>query len=89
MVMGKKGGAGAVWLLALVSIFVLGTVWITMTEPFDILHDKFSENMSSEYTPTMTKIQTVWNNWPLIMILGIIIGAVIYTIRDSSGDPGY
>ncbi len=87
--MNKQGGAAAVWLVALVSVFVLATVWITMTEPFDVLHTQFSGDMDAEYLPTMTKIQSVWNNWPIIMILGIIIGAIVYTVRDSSGDPGY
>jgi len=87
MLKNKKGGA-AVWILTLISVFTIAIVWIVMTEPYDTVHDKFNADIPAEYQSTMTKMQTVWNNWPIIMILGLILAAFIFTTRDQ-GDPGY
>ena len=82
--MNKKGNAAMVWLVVLISIFVCGLVWIITDNPFTTIKNKLTPGMTVEHQTTVNKIDTVWKNWPVVFILGMILWGVIATIRDRS-----
>tara|TARA_Y100000310_G_scaffold27067_1_gene25755 strand:+ start:43 stop:306 length:264 start_codon:yes stop_codon:yes gene_type:complete len=86
--LGKKGGVGA-WLFVLVSVFMVAVVYIILTEPWTIIYDTFSADLSSEYAPTATRIQNIWKNWPIITILSLIIAGFILMLRREPSQPGF
>lgn len=84
----KMGNAALVWIIALFSVFIVGVVYIAMADPWNTLYDKFYGDMDSEYQPTAAKINTVWQYWPILMILGIILSAIVLMLRNEP-DNGY
>ena len=85
----KKGNVAVIWLLALVSVFVVALVYIVMTEPFNAIDQKLSPEINESYQPTVDKIRTIWTNWPILVIFAIILGAIVLTLKQRGSDPGY
>lgn len=85
----KKANALA-WLIALVLVFVIGLVYAVMTHPFTMIYDKLYPNVTANpseaaYTPTFDKISNVWKIWPILVILGVIIWAIVETVNRNRG----
>ena len=73
----KKGAAGYVFIILLISIFAIGVIYVTMAHPFQEIFQVFYDNMSSDFQPTMQKIRSVWIMFPMIVIFGLIIWAFV------------
>ena len=84
-----KKGAAMIWLVLLLSIFIIGIIWVAMDKPFTMIKDKLTPGMSSEHQETANKIDSAWRNWPLFFVLGMVVWAVIATVRERSRTPGY
>lgn len=83
----KKGNA-VPWIIAIISVFVVGVVYIVFAQPWDILYDKLTPGVDAAYQPTVSKLQTLWQNWPILMILGIVLWPIIRMVKNEP-DTGY
>jgi len=80
--MNKKGqNAALVWIMAIVSIFIVGITWISMAEPFEQVDSKIGSQINDSFQPTRQKIVSVFKTWPLWVILGIILWALAQMLR--------
>lgn len=71
-----------VWLYVIVSIFGMGLLYIVFSQPFDNVSDYMSTNLTgSRYESTYTKLIGIWNFWPLIFLIGILIFGIVTTMR--------
>lgn len=88
MVKMNKKGDFFIWFFALVAIFTISVIYLIMSEPWQQIYDKFEPNLTTEHKATAHKLQSVWKNWPILMILGVIITAVVMMNRKGP-DVGY
>lgn len=87
--MNKKGQA-YVWIFALAFLFMIGVVYIIMTKPFITIHDIFAPNFTgTQYEPTIQKIRTFWVVWPILVTVGIIIWALLSSMRRDPNFPQF
>lgn len=78
-----------VWLFALVFLFMIATVYIIMTKPFIMIHDQFAGNFTGTiYEPTFEKITTFWVVWPVLVIVGVFVWAILSSMRRDPNFPG-
>ena len=85
----KKGNIALIWLATLLLIFILGVIYLVFTKPYDDMHSKLYSDLPAEYQPTMDKLEMGWKNWPIFMMLTILVGAIILSISQKSGDQYY
>lgn len=87
--MNKKGNAAIAWLVVLVIVFVLGVVYVSMTQPYQEIHNKFYPDLNETYQPTALRIQGVWKMWPILMILGVILWALVKSAQGRNDVGGF
>ncbi len=84
----KKGQQITVWFFALIFLFIIGLVYMIMTKPFVLIRDKFEANFTgSEFENTFKQINTMWRVWPILVIMGVIIWAVVASTRQTPNIP--
>lgn len=77
-----------VWMFALVFLFMISLVYIIMTKPFITVHDTFASNFTGTiYEPTFEKIRTFWVIWPILVIVGVFIWAILSSMRSNPNFP--
>ncbi|HLD78167.1 MAG TPA: hypothetical protein VJB16_04005 [archaeon] len=83
---GRKGVA-FVWLTALVIIFTIGLIYTTMTEPYETVwnytHDRIND---TAYEATFTQLRTLWRYWPILTTVGIMLWAVLSSMRRDPNE---
>lgn len=77
----KKGSAAYVFIVLLASLFVIGLIYVVMARPFDIIYTSLYSNITSDMQPTAQKIRSVWIMYPMIVIFGLIVWAIISTLK--------
>ena len=88
---GKKAqnSGPAVWFIAMLLIFTIGIIYITMSVGWDAVYDKFQPGLPAEHQATATRMNSIWSLWPLVVTVGIIIWAFIMQSRNNPGTNGY
>jgi len=97
MKMGRKGSAFA-WLVILIAIFAIGLVYMIFTNVFVGMLIPYTEAYLStvtypngtavnitDATATINLIKLVWNAWPLIAIIGLIVVGFVMAQRREPG----
>jgi len=93
----KKKGSAFIWLVSLLAIFAIGTMYIIFAQPFGQIFTSVNESLSAipaskqqvDFQPTLSKIVTIWKFWPLLFIFGMILWAVFWSIRRSPENEGF
>lgn len=78
-----KGSAYA-WIVVLLIIFVGSFLWIIFSEvlvPHVFPEAETQLSGYTEATSILDNIKSVWNNWPLILIIGIIIYGIVSSLK--------
>lgn len=85
----KKGqGNLVVWIFALIFLFMISLVYIIMTQPFIKIRDMFEPNFTgTEFEATFDKINTFWIVWPILVIVGVFIWAILSTMQQRPNIP--
>ncbi len=84
----KKSQQITVWFFALIFLFIIALVYIIMTKPFITIRDMFVENFTgSDFESTFDKINTMWRVWPILVIMGVIIWAIVASGRQTPNIP--
>lgn len=66
----------------MVAIFGMGLIYILVNEAYDAVDGNLGGNFTgSQYEPTYTKINTIWDMWLPIFIVGVIIWGILATLR--------
>ena len=81
--MNKKAQA-FVWLSIIVSIFAMGLLYIMLDQPLEQIKTGTSSNFTgSRYESTYKKLNTIWDWWLLLFLLGIFIYGVLTILKRS------
>ncbi len=84
----NKKGQVVVWIFALVFLFMTALIYIIMTKPFLLVRDKFEGNFTgTEFEETFTRLNTFWRIWPILVVLGVFLWAVLSTIKQNPQFP--
>lgn len=78
-----------VWIVAMLLIFTVGIIYVTMTVGWDAVYDQFMPGLPAEYQGTATRMQTMWKLWPIAVTIGILLWAFIMQTRNNPGGNGY
>ena len=71
-----------IWLSVMVAIFGMGLIYILVNEAYDKVDSNLGGNFTgSQYETTYTKINTIWDMWLPISLIGIIIWGIVSTMR--------
>lgn len=76
------------WIYVILGVFVVGTVFIIMAKPFNEIEDKVYPSLDPDYQPTALKAKSMFNNFPIFMILGLILMGIIASIKKGH-DGGF
>ena len=84
----KKSSVAYVWISTLVIIFALAVLYLSIDKPLTMLDQKLSANMSEPFASTYNRIYNTFSIWPLIIVFGLLFGAVILSTRKSDSETG-
>lgn len=83
MIRGRRGSA-FIWLAALTALAVVGLAYLTQTIMFNgVIGAVNTSSFTASQNTTWLQFQTVWNWWPALMLLGIVIWAIMRTLRED------
>jgi len=85
---------GSVWTWTIVTlmVFIVGLVWILMSQVYVPHIFPEAETQLSEYNQTMDTfnyITNVWDYWPIITIFLLILYGVVSTLRKEPNEQYY
>ena len=84
----QKKAQVTVWIFALVFLFMTALIYIIMTKPYILVRDKFVDNFTgTEFEETFTRLNTFWRIWPILVLLGVFLWAVLSTIKQNPQFP--
>ena len=84
----KSQGNLVVWIFALIFLFTVALVYIIMTKPFITIRDMFEPNFTgTEFEDTFNKINTFWIVWPILVIFGVFLWAILATMQQRPNIP--
>jgi len=89
MLKSKKGNL-FVFMAALVVLFVVILMWITMAEPYVahiFPHAENTLNNTSAYS-TLQNLEIAWNYWPIVIVIGLLIWVGVRA-QKKEPDTGY
>jgi hypothetical protein len=81
--MNSKGSIG-VWIYVMFIVFIAGFVYIMFSSPWSIMYNKAYSELDVEYQPTADKINSIWMNWPILIIMSAIFTGVVMTYKGSN-----
>ena len=82
--MSKKAQA-FVWLSVMVAIFAMGLLYIMLDQPLEQIKTEVGGNFTgSRYESTYKKVNTIWDWWLLLFLLGVFIYAIITALRRNN-----
>lgn len=80
--MKKKKAQAFTWLYIMVMIFAMGLIYIMMNQAYDKVSSNLGGNFTgSEYEPTYTKMQSLWDMFLLVFLIGALIYGILTTMR--------
>jgi hypothetical protein len=81
--MDKRGSVWA-WFVVTISVFIIAIVYMIMTKPIIEIQKVTNETLNdSDYASTYNRVITVWKYWPIVMLLGLILVGVMYSIKKE------
>lgn len=83
---GKKGVA-FIWLTALLLIFTVALIYISMTRPFEIVKETVEDIVTDpDYENTFEILHTFWKLWPILVVIGVLIWAYLESMRRDPNE---
>lgn len=81
-----KKASAFIWLLAMIGIFFVGMVYVINVKAYGDVFVKVNEtinNSNFDAQPTLNKVNNVIRIWPIILILGLVLWAIVASVRQS------
>jgi len=88
--MHKKGliGTASIMLIgALVMLFIIVTLHTAMSEPQSKVYDSLTENLQGEDLETTEKLKSMWNKYPIIMVLVLFSATLLFIAYQRGSEP--
>jgi heme/copper-type cytochrome/quinol oxidase subunit 2 len=81
----NKNGAALIFVSAIIAIFIVLIVYFSTSKPFYALNDNFNSSAvargDARSVESLGRLDTVWRNFPLIIILGIVFWLFIKLVQ--------
>jgi heme/copper-type cytochrome/quinol oxidase subunit 2 len=81
----NKNGAALIFVSAIIAIFIVLIVYFSTSKPFYALNDNFNSSAvargDTRSVESLGRLDTVWRNFPLIIILGIVFWLFIKLVQ--------
>ena len=86
-------GSLYVWFVVLAVIFVTGLIWTLMSQVYLINFFPVTETLLTDHNltdaqSTLSTIEMIWNYWPLILIIGMLLWAFV-SVQKKEPDTYY
>jgi len=88
MIYFKKSNIAGIWAISIIAIFTLALLYITISQPMDKLDDALGSKVPAQFQETYQKIIGSYKIWPVVMVVGILIGAVLYSTKQPDSEVG-
>ena len=85
----KKGYAILYILVGIIATFIVGIVYITVNEPYVAVYNNLTADMSGDYLTTAQRVNTVWTNWPILVIIFILIWVIVGIASNKQPERGF
>ena len=81
---GKKGGAVTTWAFVMFGVFLVGILFVVMSEPYNIIYNiTSSANLTANQQATADRIYALWDHWPILTVLVLVIGGIVAVMRGN------
>ena len=77
----KAQSTAYVWMFALIMIFMIGLIYLSLSKPHEKLSDTIEPTLSGDYLNTFNHIKNYWYVWPIIFIPSVIIWMYVSSIK--------
>ena len=81
-----KKAVAVIWILGIAAVFIVGIIYLSMTLAWNRVYSNLTSQMDASYLPTAQKIDSVWHNWPILVIMGIILWVFVNSVRQRRTD---
>jgi hypothetical protein len=83
MLMNKKANAYA-WISAIGTLFIVAIAYLVFTQPIELIFASTAAANFTGYTTTRNLLQTTWQWWPALVLLGVILFVFVQTLRRDT-----
>lgn len=84
----NKKGSATVLIGVTFVIFIVGAIYLTMSDPWEKMYGELNSSMDAEHKGTLDKIDNIWTIWPIYIIAAAIIGG-IWRLLEQQSDEGF
>lgn len=86
----KREGSAANFVIGLVVLFVVSLLWIIFSRVFETLFPAMKQHLvGGQFIDTYNLIVMAWNNWPLMILIGIGIYWVVNSQKEEPTATAY
>ena len=79
----QKKAQAFIWLTVMVMIFGMALIYIMLDQPYQKINEQLGGNFTgTQYENTYKRMNTIWNMWLLIFLIGIIIWGILSSMRQ-------
>ena len=83
-VFSNRKGVAFIWLGILFVIVAMGLLFLILDQPLNKIRELNEDNFTGTiYEPTFDKIYTVWDKWPVLFLLGVMLFGILSTLRKD------
>jgi heme/copper-type cytochrome/quinol oxidase subunit 2 len=80
--MNNKKGSIFAWFMVTVAVFTIAIFYMILTQPIIAIQAATNETLNDpNYASSYNKAIVVWKYWPIVMLLGLIIVGIIYSLK--------
>ena len=80
----RKKAQAYVWLIVLIKLFVMVLIYLPLNEAIERIKPIVVENFTgTQYEPTYTKINSIWDMFLMIGVILLFIWAVLAALRKK------
>lgn len=81
----ERNGQAAAFIIGLVVLFVVSLLWIIFSRVFETLFPAMEQFLvGSQFQNTYDLIIMAWNNWPLMILVGI---GIYWIVNSQKQEP--
>lgn len=79
----ERGNAFA-WLIGLAALFFIALSYVAVTPAFEKIYNATAIPSNANYTQTRTMLETAWAWWPGLTLIGVILFALVQTLKQDT-----
>ena len=80
----KLAGAVTIWAFIMFGVFLIGIIYVLITPTYITLYNlSSSATFTSAQQLTADRIYALWDHWPVLTVLVLVIGGIVMIMRGS------